>query len=87
MLQNSWGGSWGEEGFFRLATKSSAASGACGVLKAASYPTKKGSTNPEVPSFCGWWGFTECPANSACTCNFDLFGLLCLSWGCQPSAA
>lgn len=40
---------------------------------------------PQVPSFCGWFGWTECPARSACVCNFDLFGLLCLNWGCQAA--
>lgn len=54
------------QGFFRLSVKSSDDRGACGVLTTASYPTKKGSTNPEVASFCGWWGWTECPARSSC---------------------
>jgi hypothetical protein len=84
-LQNSWGGGWGEQGYFRLATKSSEKAGACGILQAASYPLKKGATNPEVPTFCGFFGWTECPVRSACVCNFDLFGLLCLNWGCQAS--
>ena len=86
IIKNSWGGGWGEEGFFRLAAKSKEPTGACGVLSVASYPVKKDSTNPEVASFCGYFGWTQCPARSSCTCNFDLFGLLCLNWGCQAGA-
>ena len=86
-LQNSWGEGWGEDGFFRLAAKSSEASGACGVYKAASYPLKKDSTNPAVPSFCGYFGWTECPASSQCVCNFDFLGLVCFAWGCETNAS
>lgn len=129
------------QGYFKLAAKAKDPRGTCGVLTTASYPLKKGTTNPEVrrrllrsgargacawwrpagqlaapraphryslccwiakrrgrpilltspsflpqvPSFCGWFGWTECPARSACVCNFDLFGLLCLNWGCQAA--
>lgn len=85
VIKNSWGAGWGDEGFFKLSAKSKDPRGACGVLTTASFPLKKGSTNPEVPSFCGWFGWTECPAHSSCTCNLDLFGLLCLNWGCQAA--
>ena len=30
------------------------------------HPIPQGTTNPEVPSFCGYFGWTECPARSAC---------------------
>ncbi|KAI7836852.1 hypothetical protein COHA_009305 [Chlorella ohadii] len=86
IVKNSWGDSWGEQGYFRLSAKSKDDRGACGVLTTASYPTKKGTTNPEVPSFCGYFGWTECPVHSTCTCNWNLFGLLCLSWGCDAGA-
>ncbi len=49
-------------------------------------PPLQGTTNPEVPSFCGYFGWTECPVHSTCTCNWNLFGLLCLSWGCDAGA-
>ena len=81
----SWGAGWGESGYFRLAVDSKDERGACGVLQAASFPLKKTSTNPEVPTFCGFLGWTECPVHTACTCNVDLFGLLCLNWGCQKA--
>jgi len=37
-IKNSWGGAWGESGFFRLERKDSG-EGICGITKNASYPT------------------------------------------------
>lgn len=50
-------------------------------------PLPQGTTNPEVPSFCGYFGWTECPVHSTCVCNWNLFGLFCLSWGCDAAGA
>jgi len=38
-VKNSWGTSWGEKGFFRLARGVSQRGGQCGILEAASFPT------------------------------------------------
>ena len=61
--------------------------GACGVNKAASYPTKKDTTNPPVYDICGYFGWSECPPKSQCVCAFSFFELFCLHWGCEKAAA
>ena len=38
-LKNSWGTSWGEKGFFRLARTDKSGPGICGLLEEPSYPT------------------------------------------------
>lgn len=39
IIRNSWGGSWGEEGYFRLHRDNEHGPGKCGLLMQASYPT------------------------------------------------
>jgi C1A family cysteine protease len=39
VVKNSWGASWGESGYIRLARTSASGPGVCGLQSQASYPT------------------------------------------------
>jgi C1A family cysteine protease len=38
IVRNSWGTSWGEKGYFRVARSDKDGPGVCGILKMSSYP-------------------------------------------------
>ena len=51
-MKNSWGGSWGEEGYILLDRDSSpdGAAGECGLMQQPSYPVVKGGPSPPGPT-------------------------------------
>ncbi|KAK1357894.1 Vignain [Heracleum sosnowskyi] len=50
IVKNSWGSSWGENGYLRMQRGVPAKEGICGIAMEASYPIKTSSTNPNVHS-------------------------------------
>eukprot|EP00249_Psilotum_nudum_P019661 c27363_g1_i3 orf=738-2069(-) len=86
IIKNSWGKSWGMNGFGFMARSLGPPEGICGINKLASYPIKTGPNPPfpgpgptPKPVKCDI--FHSCPAESTCCCRFHI-GPFCFSWGC-----
>ncbi|KAF7840802.1 cysteine proteinase RD21a-like [Senna tora] len=96
LVRNSWGPSWGEEGYIKLERNlENSKSGKCGIAMEASYPTKKGpnppNPGPSPPSpsppppmpenMCD--DYYTCPSGTTCCCIYE-FENFCFGWGCCP---
>lgn len=95
IVRNSWGASWGEEGYIRMKRNLlGARTGICGIAMEASYPIKTGDNPPnpgpsppspvKPPQVCD--NYYSCPESNTCCCTFE-FGNYCLEWGCCPLEA
>jgi len=90
-VKNSWGSSWGEQGYIRL-VRGKGGAGECGLLQQASYPVVDGSAPPAPPTppvpptppapSSGHYGAPPCQSDEQ---QFEIQGLT--GTGCFPQCS
>ncbi|KAI4295682.1 hypothetical protein L6164_035699 [Bauhinia variegata] len=92
LVRNSWGPSWGEDGYIKLERNVNSTGGKCGIAMEASYPVKNGqnppkpgpsppSPPPQASTVCD--DYYSCPPGTTCCCLYQ-YQSYCFGWGCCP---
>lgn len=96
IVKNSWGTSWGIEGFIYIRRNTNLKYGVCAINYMASFPTKESTSisptsppsppsppppTPPSPTPSKCGDFSYCTTEETCCCLYELFDF-CLAYGC-----